>query len=82
MNVVRAFAADAARALRPTSKYAGVVLDSFRDAAKKQSTIVRWTRAHRTLTGNEPIAEQMDIRGNAMADEAAKAAIHLHPPRH
>ncbi len=53
LNVVRAFAAGAARALRPTSKYAGLVLDSFRDAAKKQSTIVRWTRAHRTLTGNE-----------------------------
>jgi hypothetical protein len=80
LNVVRAYTAAAVKALRPTNKYAGIVLDSFRDVEKRRSTTVRWTRAHRTLTGSESQAEQMDIRGNALADKAAKDAIRLHPP--
>ncbi len=80
LNVVRAYVGSAARALRPTQKYEDIVLNSFRNLTARKQTTVIWTKAHKTLTGNESAEEERDVRGNAAADEAAKAALHLHPP--
>ncbi len=80
LNVVRKFTASARRALAPTGKYAGLVLSAFRSPDARRNSVVRWTRAHRTITGNETDAELADLRGNAAADQAAKEANELHPP--
>ncbi len=79
LNVVRKFTTSTVKALAPTGKYAGLVLSSYRDPAAKRTISVRWTRAHRTLVGDEPPEVVADVRGNAAADEAAKAAVTLHP---
>ncbi len=79
-SVVRAFASSAAKALAPSRKYAGLVLESFRDPATRRQVTLRWTRAHRTLRGDESPEEKADIEGNAAADVAAKEALKLHPP--
>ncbi len=79
-SVVRSFAASAARALTPSRKYAGLVLASYAHLDARRMTALRWTRAHRTLTGNESAEEKVDIAGNAAADKAAKEALALHPP--
>ncbi len=80
LNVVRSYAASAAMALRPTMKYAGIVLSSYRNLTARRQTTVRWTKAHKTLNGTETAEEERDVRGNAAADAAAKEALHLHPP--
>ncbi len=80
LNVIRAYQQTAARALLPGRKYAGVVLDSFKDLARRRLISTRWTRAHREETSAKDEGEARDIRGNKAADEAAKEAIGLHPP--
>ncbi len=80
LSVVRSYATSAMRALRPTQKYAGIRLAAYRDPEVYRMTTVRWTKAHKTLSGNETAEEERDVRGNAAADEAAKAALKLHPP--
>ncbi len=79
-NVVRGFAAAPAKALSPARKYAGIILSSFRDPGRRRMVEVRWTRAHRAITGAEGPGEIADIRGNDAADKAAKQALALHPP--
>ncbi len=79
LNVVKAYAADARKALAPTRKYAGLVASSFKNPAARRDATVSWTRAHRTPTGRESAEEAADIHGNAAADTAAGAAIALHP---
>ncbi len=79
LNVVRRFTSAAAKALAPNGKYAGLILPSFRDPEARRTVGVRWTKAHRTLVGDEPPEVAADIRGNAAADEAAKAAVAFHP---
>jgi hypothetical protein len=46
---------------------------------KRKTITARWTKAHRTATGDECPSDAADIRGNAAADEAAKDAALLHP---
>ncbi len=41
---------------------------------------VRWTKAHRKPTGDEPPEVLRDITGNNAADKAANEARDLHPP--
>ncbi len=80
LNVVRAFQQSAARALLPSRKYAGIVLDSFKDLARRRMVTVRWTKAHREEATARNEEEAREIRGNNAADAAAKEAVNLHPP--
>ncbi len=80
MNVVQA--ANAGRgALAPSRVYAGLVLSTFSQPRKRRMVgTVEWTRAHRTLAGDEDPDTLRDIKGNDAADAAAKAALAYHPP--
>ncbi len=80
LGVVKAFLADAKKALAPTRKYAGLVLSSYRFPERRRTTAVRWTRAHRKMTDGTPADEAADIRGNGAADSAAGEAVGMHPP--
>ncbi len=81
IGVVRAMGGKARRAIVQGAKYAGLVLDTHRAPERRQLVhTVRWTKAHRAETGQEEEGERRDIRGNALADELAKAAVKLHPP--
>ncbi len=80
LGVVRAFASAALRILAPSRKYAGLALAAFRPRPKGEVT-ARWTKAHRTLNGQETEEELRDFRGNDAADRAAKEAVQLHPQR-
>ncbi len=79
MSVVRMFAAPAARALAPARKYAGLMLTTFADPARRRSIAVRWVKAHRSAESAESPEDAADIRGNTAADEAAKEAVEIHP---
>ncbi len=80
LGVVRAFSSAALKILAPSRKYAGLALAAFRPRPKGEVT-ARWTKAHRTLNGQETEEELRDFRGNDAADKAAKEAIQLHPQR-
>ncbi len=79
LSVVRMFSAPAARALAPVRKYAGLMLSTFADPARRRLVVVRWTKAHRAEEEAATPEERIDIRGNAAADAAAKDAITIHP---
>ncbi len=81
LNVVRAMDGKSRTALAATSRYAGLVLATHSNPARRRLVgEVRWTRAHRTATGHEDAREALDIRANALADDLAKAAVKLHAP--
>ncbi len=81
LDVVKAVNGVARRALDPRSKYAGIILTTHSDPGKRRlAKSVSWIKAHRAASGNEAPDVARDIRGNASADEAAKAAARLHPP--
>ncbi len=80
LNVVKAFAAPIARALRPSNKYAGLVMSAYADIGRWRTTGIRWIRAHRKATGEEDRQEAIDIAANAAVDLAAKEAVAMHPP--
>ncbi len=80
LNVVKAFAGPIARALKPTNKYAGIVMSAYNDIARWKATGIRWVKAHRKATGEEGAQEAIDIAANAAVDLAAKEAAALHPP--
>ncbi len=80
LNVVRAASGVTKDALAPQRKYAGLVLNMVADpGARKLVQAVKWTKAHRTATGSECRDTARDIRGNAVADIAAREAAKLHP---
>ncbi len=80
LGVVNKFTAAVAKALSPACKYAGLVLAAYRRPEIRRTALVRWTKAHRSLKGDEPEEEVADVRGNSAADAAAKDANSLHPP--
>ncbi len=80
LGTVRAMAARPGRAIAAGARYAGLVLDTHRvPERRKLVEEIRWTRAHRAMTGGEGPDERRDIVANAKADELAKSAVGLHP---
>ncbi len=80
LGVVNKFTATVSKALSPACKYAGLVLAAFRRPEIRKTAVVRWTKAHRTLRGDEPEEVAADVCGNSAADAAAKDANSLHQP--
>ncbi len=81
LNVVRTMGDGSGRALKPSNRYAGLVLATHSDPARRRLVRqVRWTKAHRAATGREGEEEARDIKANALADALAKSAVSLHPP--
>ncbi len=80
LNVVRAFAGPVARALRPSNKYARLVVSAYSNIEQWRSIGIRWVKAHRKATGREEQQEAIDIAANAAVDQAAKDAVAFHPP--
>ncbi len=80
INVVNAANGCVRNSLAPSKAYAGLVLAMIADPdRRRQAGTIRWTKAHRSISGNESRDELRDIRGNEAADKAAKGAVELHP---
>ncbi len=81
LNVVRAVNGWGRQPFSPKKVYAGILLDTQADPQRRRlAGEVRWTRAHRQITGGESWDVVRDIRGNDAADRAAKDALSLHQP--
>ncbi len=80
LNVVRAANGRGRDPFAHTKVYAGILLDTHADPDRRRlAGEVKWTRAHRKLTGSEGEEERRDIVGNAAADLEAKDALDEHP---
>ncbi len=81
LNVVRDASRPLRQALGASRMYGGLVLSFARDPDRRRLvSSVRWTKAHRAEGQAVDDEDELDRRGNALADEAAKAALVDHAP--
>ncbi len=80
-GVVDAMHASVASMLSPARRYAGLLMDVFRNPdARRLADTIRWVKAHRTEHEGMRGDEVLDVVGNNAADAAAREAVKLHPP--
>ncbi len=80
LGVVKAMGAKPHASLAARKKYGGIVLSTWAQPHQRELVrSVRWTKAHRKPTGDEPPEVLRDIAGNNAADKAANEARELHP---
>ncbi len=81
LNVIRDANRPLSQCLSARRMYGGLVVAFTRDpGCRKLVKDIRWTKAHREEGNAADASDAMDIRGNFLADEAAKAAIADHAP--
>ncbi len=80
LGAQRAYSQDPRRAADAKRKHGATVLAANADPCKRNRVrSLQWVRAHRDIEGVTDTREAWLIKGNAMADEAAKRAAAAHP---